>query len=157
MACHLVFSDVEKGRSVANLAEVGDFVLLFELEKRHFLEVAMLLHLMGHSSHDNSRCLAPTAVLPKHLNDAMLKGCVLDDFSLEIVRTDNFRKNLRLKALLLIGVRERIAILGGAIEELLDLLFELAWLMVHRHEHHISRERVVHVFLHCTRAVYCLR
>ena len=38
---------------------------------------------------------------------------------------------------------EWITILSGAIEKLLDLLLELAWLMVHRHEHHICREWVV--------------
>ena len=117
----------------------------------------MLLHFVCEGAHYHGSCLAASTVLTIHLNNAVLERLVVQDLLFKVVSTDCLGENDRLVALGLVAVLDGITLLVRAIKELFDLLLELAWLMVHRHEHHISRERVVHVFLHCTRAVYCLR
>ena len=103
----------------------------------------MLLHLVSEGGHDHGCGLAPTAVIPEDLHDAVLKAGVLEHVLFKVSRTDRLRQDVRLEFLGLIVVLQGIAVLVGPVKELLDLLLEFDWLVVHGHEHDLLLESVI--------------
>ena len=103
----------------------------------------MLLHLVGQSSHDDSSGLTSTTMVTKDLDNAVLKRVVIEDHFFEIVAANILTQNCRLELLSLVMVLKRVTLLIRAVQKLLDLLLQLAWIMMMRHEHYILSERIV--------------
>ena len=100
----------------------------------------MCTHLVCQSCENHGSCLTSTTVITKDLNDTVLKGVILNNFLLEIIGTNHFRKYIRFELFCLVMVLKRVTILVGSVKELLDLLLELAWIVVNWHEHDILSE-----------------
>ena len=139
----LLLLDVEEGWSVADLTQPGHLVLFFHLEQRQLFPVAMLVHLMGQGRQNDCSCLAPWAEITEDLHDALLNGIVVENLTLEVIRADALGKDVGLKPLSLMMMLQRVALLVGAIEELLDLILEFARLVMVRHEHDVLLKRIV--------------
>ena len=150
-----VLPQVEECWSVSDLAQVGQFVFLLHLEEWHLVLVPMLLHLVSKSSHDDSSGLTSATMVTKDLDNAVLKRVVIEDHFFEIVAANILTQNRGLELLSLVMVLQRVAILIRSVQELLDLVLKLAWVMVMRHEHDILSEWIV-TFDNCFSLFGCL-
>lgn len=103
----------------------------------------MPLHFVSKSTHNNGGSLASSTMISKNFNYAVFKWVVIKDDFFEIGCRNLLWQNFGLEFLSLIVMLQGIAILVRAIQKLLNLLFQLTWIVMMRHEHDVLREWIV--------------